>query len=139
MLLSLPWTILSLIAYNVIAFTGIAVADEGASAAGVFDTVLFSMTLISGGTWTFTLGNLVLLLAFIALFVEILKAVRTSSIALVDHALSTVIFIVCLIEFLLVPQAATSLFFFIMITALIDVIGGFSVGLTAARRDVGIG
>ena len=139
MIMSLPWTILALIAYNIIAFTGVAVAEEGAAAGAVFDTELFSFTLISGGTWTFTLGDLVLLITFVALFVEILKAVRTSNVALLDHGLSTIVFVICLVEFLLVPQAATSIFFFIMIAALIDVIGGFSVGLTAARRDLGVG
>lgn len=139
MLLSLPWTILALIAYNVIVFTGVAVADEGVAGVEVFNTVLFSMPLISGGSWSFTLGDLVLLIAFIALFIEILKSARVSNVALLDHGLSTLVFIVCLIEFLLVPQAATSLFFFIMMAALIDVVGGFSVGLASARRDLGVG
>lgn len=138
MLFSVPWTILALIAYNVFAFTGIAVADEGAAAGAVFDTVLFTIPLISGGSWSFTLGDFVLLIAFVALFIEILKSARTTSVALLDHGLSTLVFIACLIEFLLVPQAATSLFFFIMIAALIDVVGGFSVGLAAARRDLGV-
>jgi hypothetical protein len=137
MLLNLPWTIVSLILYNIIAFTGS--ADETGDYASTFGTQLFSMGLISGGTWTFTIGDLVLLVAFLALFVEIIKSARTSDITLIDHALSVIVFIICLIEFIMVPFAATSLFFFIMITALIDVIAGFSVSLTAARRDMGIG
>ncbi|MCG8561936.1 MAG: hypothetical protein MI824_19235, partial [Hyphomicrobiales bacterium] len=55
------------------------------------------------------------------------------------HALSTVVFIICIIEFLVVPEAATSLFFFITIIALIDVIAGFSVTIRAARRDFAMG
>ena len=85
------------------------------------------------------MGDLVLLIAFIALFIEIVKSARISNIALFDHGLSILVFIICLVEFILVPQAATSLFFFIMFTALIDVVGGFSVGLSAARRDLGVG
>ncbi len=134
MLLNLPWTVAALILYNIIAFT----SGSGESAQAPFDTQLFSMNLMSGAVWTFTLGNLVLLVAFIALFIEILKSSRVSNIALLDHGLSIIVFIICLIEFLLVPQAATSLFFFIMFASLIDVVGGFSVGLSAARRDLGV-
>jgi len=134
MLLNLPWTVVALILYNIIAFT-----SGGETPQAPFDTQLFTMNLMSGATWAFTLGNLILLVAFIALFIEILKSSRVSNIALLDHGLSILVLIVCIIEFLLVPQAATSLFFFIMFAALIDVVGGFSVGLSAARRDLGVG
>lgn len=136
MLLNLPWTIVSLILYNVIAFTGGGSADAPETP---FNHELFSLSLLSGGSWSFTLGDLVLLVAFLALFIEIVKSARVSSVAFIDHGLSVLVFIAALVEFILVPQAATSLFFFIMFTALIDVIGGFSVGLAAARRDLGVG
>lgn len=136
MLLNLPWTFVALILYNIIAFFS---GGEAADPQAPFDAELFTLELISGGSWTFTLGNLVMLVALITLFVEIVKSARVSNVALVDHALSILLFIICLVEFLLVPQAATSLFFFIMFTALIDVVGGFSVGLSAARRDLGVG
>lgn len=136
MLLNLPWTFVPLILYNIIAFFS---GGEATNPHEPFAVELFSIGLISGGSWTFTLGDLVLLIAFIALFVEIIKSARVSNVALVDHGLSILLLIVCLIEFLMVPQAATSLFFFIMFTALIDVVGGFSVGLSAARRDLGVG
>ena len=135
MLLNLPWTIVSLIAYNIIAFSGGTAENPEAP----FDVELFTLNLMSGGSWTFTLGDLVLLIAFLALFVEIVKSARVSTVALFDHGLSILVFIICLVEFLLVPQAATSLFFFIMLTAFIDVVGGFTVGLAAARRDLGVG
>lgn len=137
MLLNLPWTAVSLILYNIIAFT--TGADETGNYAASFGVKLFSMGLISGGTWIFTLGDLVLLITFLALFIEIIKSSRTSDISLIDHGLSVIVFIVCLIEFIMFKSAATSLFFFIMLTALIDVIAGFSVTLTAARRDIGYG
>jgi hypothetical protein len=47
------------------------------------------------------------------------------------------LFVVCLIEFLVVRQAATSEFFFILVVTLIDVIAGFSITIRAARRDFG--
>lgn len=137
MLLNLPWTIASFILYNIIAFsTG---ADEAGDYASAFSGKIFSLGLMSGGVWTFTVKDLVLLIGFLALFVEIIKSARTSDITLVDHTLSVIVFIMCLVEFILFRQAATSLFFFIMLTALIDVVAGFSVSLRTARRDVGFG
>lgn len=129
MILSLPWVVLSVIAYNAITFA----TDMK------FDAVIFEAGMLSGNVWVFTLGDLILAGTLILLFIEILKATRTGGNSLVDHALSTVVFIICLIEFLVVPEAATSLFFFITIVALIDVIAGFSVTIRAARRDFAVG
>lgn len=129
MILSLPFLILSLIAYNAIVFmTGTP-----------FDTIIFQVPMMSGAMWTFTLGDLIVAGTLFLLFIEILKATRTSGNSLVDHALSTIVFIICIIEFLVVPEAATSLFFFITIITLIDVIAGFSVTIRAARRDFAVG
>lgn len=129
MILSVPFLLFSVIAYNVIVFV------TGAP----FDTVAFEIPMLSGALWTFTLGDLLIAGSLFLLFIEILKATRTSGNSLVDHALSTIVFIICLIEFLVVPEAATSLFFFITLITLIDVIAGFSVTIRAARRDFGVG
>lgn len=129
MILSVPFLVFSLIAYNAIVFmTGTP-----------FETVAFEVPMLSGAIWTFTLGDMLVAGTLFLLFVEILKATRTSGNSLVDHALSTIVFIVCLIEFLVVPEAGTSLFFFITLITLIDVIAGFSVTIRAARRDFGVG
>lgn len=129
MIMSVPFLVFSVIAYNVIVFV------TGAP----FDTVVFEIPMLSGALWIFTLGDLLITGTLFLLFIEILKATRTSGNSLVDHALSTIVFIVCLIEFLVVPEAATSLFFFITLITLIDVIAGFSVTIRAARRDFSVG
>ena len=69
------------------------------------------------------------------LFVEVLKSTRTGGDSVVDHALSMMVFVACLILFLVWPLAGTSLFFLIMLTTLVDVIAGFSVTIRSARRD----
>ena len=67
MILSLPWIVVSLIAYNVIVFvTGTP-----------FDRVILELPMISGVVWRFELGDALLTLTLILLFVEILKATRT--------------------------------------------------------------
>ncbi|GBE43552.1 MAG TPA: hypothetical protein ENH05_07360 [Rhizobiales bacterium] len=129
MLLSLPYLILSVIAYNAIVFM------TGTS----FETIVFQVPMMSGAMWTFTLSDMLITGTLFLLFIEILKATRTSGNSLVDHALSTIVFIICIIEFLVVPEAATSLFFFITLITLIDVIAGFSVTIRAARRDFAVG
>jgi hypothetical protein len=50
-----------------------------------------------------------------------------------------VVFIAILVEFLMVPQAATSVFFLILMSALIDVVAGYTIGIRVARRDLNIG
>ena len=129
MFLSVPFIILSVIAYNAIVFM----------TAAPLDTTIFEAPMLSGSLWIFTLSDLVVAGTLFLLFIEILKATRTSGNSLIDHVLSTIVFIICIIEFLVVPEAATSLFFFITLIALIDVIAGFSVTIRAARRDFAVG
>ena len=115
------------IAYNVIALlTGPALSSAVISAA-----------LSSGAAWTLTLGDLLILAGISLLFLEIVKASHSRR-AGVDHALSMVLFVVTLLEFLLVPACGTSVFLIITALTLIDVIAGFSVSLSTARRDIAI-
>jgi hypothetical protein len=95
--------------------------------------------MISGARWSFTWSDLILIIALIILFTEILKATYTSTSSLVDHGLSMIVFVAGLIEFIVVPQAATSTFFLFLVTLLIDVIAGFTIGIRVARRDIGFG
>ena len=73
------------------------------------------------------------------LFIELMKSTYTSSASLLDHGLSMLVFVACLIEFLVVPAAGTAVFFFITVAALIDVIAGYTIGIRVARRDLSIG
>ena len=95
--------------------------------------------MLSGATWTMRFGDLLIVVALLLLFVELLKATRTSTRALMDHLLSMILFIVFLIEFLLLAPAATQLFFILMTISFIDVIAGFAVSMRSAGRDVSIG
>jgi len=122
----MPLLVIPLLAY--VAFAG-AGADFSASR--------FPITLPSAGVWQLTLGDILLAAGLFLLFFEILKATRTGGNSVVDHALSMIVFVVCLILFLIWDRAATSTFFLLMLMAMIDVIAGFSVTINAARRDFG--
>ena len=97
---------------------------------------LFSLPMLSGGTFSMSLADLLVLISLLLLFLEILKSTRTSNASVIDHLLSTFVFVAFLVEFLLVERAASSLFFILMVIALVDVLAGFVVSLRAASRDV---
>lgn len=140
---AIPLTVVAFILYNVIVlFSGIGnseAADGAEAARALLATELFAIPMMSGVRWPFTWGDLILLVTFVILFIEIIKATYTSAASMVDHGLSMLVFIAVLIEFLIVPQAATSVFFLILIALLIDVVAGAIIGIRVARRDIGFG
>ncbi|MCB1452384.1 MAG: hypothetical protein KDJ43_01965 [Rhizobiaceae bacterium] len=127
----LPLMIVPFILYN-LGLTGLFGGDDPWSGA------LFSVSMISGGVWSMTLADLMLVIALALLFVELVKSTRTSNASVIDHLLSTLVFVLFLVEFLLVKGATTSLFFVLMLFSLVDVLAGFSVSLRAASRDVNL-
>ena len=133
MMKNLPLTLVPLIVFNLFAL-GVIGAEPG----DPWLAPLITVEMISGARFTLTSGDLLIAAAIVMLFVEILKATRVSP-ALADHMLSMVVFVIYLVEFLTVPAAAHSVFLILTVIAFIDVVGGFSVTIRAARRDVGFG
>jgi hypothetical protein len=132
---ALPLLVIAVILYNVIVLLG-----GSADANQVLSTqILPKIKMLSGGEFIFTWGDFLIMLTLVLLFVELVKATYTSSASLLDHGLSMLVFVVCLIEFLLVRQAATSIFFIITMAVLIDVIAGYTIGIRVAKRDLNIG
>ncbi len=129
---ALPLIVIAFLLYNVIVLAG------GPDPNVTLSTKIFSIPMIKA-TWVFSWGDFVLLLMLILLFIELLKSTYTSTASLLDHGLSMLVFVVCLIEFIIIPQAATSVFFLIMVATLIDVVAGYTIGIRVARRDLNIG
>jgi hypothetical protein len=100
------------------------------------NNLLFKFKLMSGATWFMYVGDLFVIIGLVFLFIEVLKSTRTSQAAIIDHILSTLVFIVFLIEFIIVKGAGTSTFFILALMSLFDVIAGFTVTITTARRDI---
>lgn len=125
MLRMIPLLLIVAVVYNVLVF-----ASDVSPA-----MVLFTLTMASGTAWQADLGGLLIAVGLILLYLEILKATRTSAASIVDHVLSTALFIACLLEFILLPRFGTTVFFLITLMTLIDVIAGFTVTIVAARRD----
>jgi hypothetical protein len=97
---------------------------------------LFSVHMASGAVWTVGLGDMLLVTALVLLFVELLKSTSSPRVAILNHSLSMMLFIVCLVEFLLFGACATSTFFLITLMVLLDVLAGFIVTIVASRREV---
>ena len=127
MLVNFPLFLISVAIYNMIVFLTPGV---------LWSDVLATVPMQSGATWSITMGDALIALSLIFLFFEVLKATRTSARSMFDHMLSTLVFIGALVEFLIVPQAATSVFAILLVMALIDVMAGGSGSMRAARRDL---
>jgi len=128
MILSIPLLILVIAIYNFIAlFSGSAM--EG---------VIWSPSLPSNAILDLSIGDLLVILGLILLFVEIFKSTRTGTSSIVDHLFSVGLFVVCLLELILLPAFGTATFLFLTLMALVDVVAGFTVTIAAARRDIGL-
>ncbi|MEX2742573.1 hypothetical protein AB3480_14630 [Rhizobium mongolense] len=134
MIAVMPLMVIPFLLYNM---TMAGLMSGGGIPALQHDIIVLSM--ISGAIWSMALGDLFIVVALVILFFEILKATRNGSGSLLNHMLSMLVFIAFLVEFLLVQDAATQVFFILMTIALIDVIGGFAVSIRSAGRDVSIG
>jgi hypothetical protein len=126
-MLGFPLLLVPFAIYNIIAFL-----MPGVSWTGVFTTV----HLASGADWTMSAGDMLLALAIVLLCGEVLKSTRIGMRTVVDHALSLILFLGMLVEFILVKQAATATFFLLLVVSFIDVLSGFAVTLRSAQRDL---
>ena len=126
-MLGFPLLLVPFAIYNIIAFL-----MPGVTWTGVVATV----HMVSGADWTMSAGDMLITLAILMLCGEVMKSTRIGTRTVVDHALSLILFLGMLVEFLLVQQAATATFFLLLVVSFIDVIGGFAVTLRSAQRDL---
>lgn len=122
-----------LIGLVVLAYNIIAIVDPA-----LLDNTLISVDLVSGGVYALTAGTSLVILALLLLYVELITSVRARSAAIVNHALSVVVLMICVVEFLIVKACATDVFLYLTLIALVDVIAGLTVSISSARRDVSL-
>jgi hypothetical protein len=136
MLRLFPLLLLPLALYNLFAL--------GGNVAGHHDiqgmvTATFSIEMFSHDVWKISFSDFLLLFGLAMLFVEVIKATRTTSSELINHGLSMLVFVVALIEFITLKGFATSTFFFLMLFTLFDVVAGYTISIVAAEHDLGMG
>ena len=129
MLGTFPLMALVIIVYNALVYlTGIDLTAP-----------VFEVALVSGAIWTVSVNDIIVFIGLILLFLELIGATRTGASTIVNHALSMLVLLVALIEFIVLPQFGHSTFFLLVLLTLFDVIAGFTVTITAARRDFTVG
>lgn len=129
MLRAIPLLAIVVVIWNVLAFATAVSLTEPA----------WSLTMASGAVMTMSTGELLAGLALLLLYLEILKATRTSTASIIDHMLSMALFVIALLELILVPEMGSGSFALIVLITLIDVVAGFTVTISTARRDIGLG
>lgn len=139
MLVALPLLAIPVVIYNILILFGAAGDGGMAQADTMMRDPLFSIPMASGAAWNIGSGDLILFLSLILLFVELLKSTSSRKVAIVNHALSMILFVACLVEFLLIRGFATSIFFLISSMVMLDVLAGFIVTIIAARKDFDFG
>jgi hypothetical protein len=135
MMAHIPLMIVPLIVYNIVAM---GFAGDAGTITDAWAGVVVSLPMLSGEVWQMTLGDLMITFGLFLLFFEIMKSTRIGSASIIDHLVSTLLFVGYLVEFLLVPFAAHAVFFLLMVITFVDVIAGFSVSIRAATRDVSL-
>ncbi|QTC90613.1 hypothetical protein [Brevundimonas goettingensis] len=139
MLIALPLLLIPVVLYNIVILFGATGGGGMAEADAILRDPLFSVPMTSGANWNVGVGDLILFLSLILLFFELLKSTSSQKVAIVNHALSLIVFVVCLVEFLLIRGFATSTFFLILAMVMLDVLAGFIVTIIAARKDLDFG
>jgi hypothetical protein len=140
----LPLTLIVIIVYNLAVFGMVSLGgpelkDVVGGTSHMVELLrgkLFDIKLVSG-MWTFSYGSLFVTLGLFALFIEIMRSTRTDTLSIANHALSTMVLVLCLLEFVVVPGFNTSEFFYLTVMAMIDVVAGFTITIISARRDFG--
>ncbi len=137
MFASFPLLALPVLLYNLALFT----APGGLHTLAASETmaqVLFVIPMASGAKWSVSLGDLIIFISLVVLFIELLKSTTNRRTAIINHSLSMILFVACLVEFLLLPGFGVSSFFLLTMMVILDVLAGFIVTIVSAKRDVDI-
>jgi hypothetical protein len=125
-----------LLAVTLLIYAGLNLT-QGSDSVPWYALTSFDVRLISGDVWIITAGDLFLGLSMVMLFIEILRATRSGSSSVLNHALSVLVFIVGLLLFITVKGFGNSVFFIFLTMTFLDFMAGFIITTVSARRDFG--
>lgn len=135
MFAAVPLLLIPILIYNAIALGG-GMLDGGLGVGGGMLEPLFTLEMHSGVEWPITPGDMLIVMGLVLMFIELLKSTSSRKVAIINHSLSMLLFIACLVEFLLLEACATSVFFILSLMVLLDVLAGFIVTIMSAKRDM---
>jgi hypothetical protein len=126
--------VLPLMALPLAIFVLCATAQQGANWTS---GVAFAPAMMSGVQWQVSYGDIFVFGSLIVLFVEIMNSVNTDARSILNHGLSTLVALICVVLFVTIASFTNSTFFMLITMMLIDVIAGFVITIVSARRDFG--
>ena len=134
-LIAFPLLLIPFAFFNIVVFLlDMPLSDEEKSA--VFELPLASeptMPLIFDHSMTITMGDFIVAVGILLLYVEVLKAVRPGGKGVIDHALAFILFIAMACELVFVPRAASPTLFLLIVLGFVDVIAGPSIRMRRRR------
>jgi hypothetical protein len=134
MLGAFPLILIAVVLYNIAVFGGVATGHDSLALLAQS----FSIRIFSGDLWKISLGDLFIVLALVLLFVETVKAARTSQREILNHAFSMLTFVGALVEFIALKGFGTTPFFLITAMCLFDTVAGYTISIIAAKRDLSV-
>lgn len=128
-----PLLVISLVVYAVLTLAGI-------TANGVIwhAAEIIKLPLSSGDEWVIRGGDIFIVASMGLLFVELIRATKTDTNSLTNHALSFILFFANLLVFIFVAGFGTSVFFLYMAMTFLDPMAGMVVTTVTARRDFSV-
>ena len=132
LLISIPLFFYLLIGANLVMLTG--PIDQS-----MLNVIISEFKLPSQRVVILTVSDAFIIASLFFLYIETFKATRTSVISIIDHAFSLLAFVIFLIEFLVIPRLGNPTFLIMILASLMDVVMGFTVTISTAKRDFTMG
>jgi hypothetical protein len=132
LILSIPLFFYLLIGANLVMLSG--PIDQS-----MLNVIIYEFSLPSQRVVILTVSDAFIMTSLFFLYIETFKATRTSVISIIDHAFSLLAFVIFLIEFLVIPRLGNPTFLIMMLASLMDVVMGFTVTISTAKRDFTMG
>ena len=97
--------------------------------------VIREVTLPSGAIWPITVGDVFIVTALVLVLIEF-AYLGSGRASVVNHALSAIVFMICVAELLFVRGCGTAEFALMTLIVGLDVVAGYSLTARLARRNL---
>ena len=97
--------------------------------------VIREVTLPSGAIWPITVGDVFIVTALVLVLIEF-ASLGSGRASVVNHALSGIVFMICVAELLFVRGCGTAEFALMTLIVGLDVVAGYSLTARLARRNL---
>ena len=97
--------------------------------------VIREVTLPSGAIWPITVGDVFIVTALVLVLIEF-ASLGSGRASVVNHALSAIVFMICVAELLFVRGCGTAEFALMTLIVGLDIVAGYSLTARLARRNL---